>query len=568
MTIPIKYWGNRRNGRRGGHAARRRGDGGRGDQGGEPDAARAPGRGARVARGARERGLRPAAQVPRRLRPGRPRRASRTLPRGRAPRVHLHGPRRHPRGTPHQRAVAGPGRRGGRPRRRHHPTVDAPGRAVPRRGQARAASPRHRPRRAPDDLLRRVRRRGAQHGHVPRPRRGPGPRAPRPAGRAPGGEVQARLECALGDLRRRRTGGLARGGGRARFLWRDLPAAQVQDRHRAPRRELRGRAGSGPGARAGDPPRGRSRLHCGSGRRPGALLRPGRHLRAPGRSPHLRHRRRDRRARRRGARHLGDRTNRRRARMKYVVADAGLAAFAEEVARRYGRALRAPRPLSLGDGDDHLGWREGPEGTWRLGVRGGAGRVGGGRDRGMRRALRAVADAYDASFIITARQDLVIAGLAEDARGPVDAILFAEGVRAAGDLGPVERGALACPALPTCGQALAEAERRLPEVVALIEGELTAQGVGRRPLQLRLTGCPNGCARPALAEVGVVGRTKSTYDVYLGGGARGDRLAALYREKGTLEDLPEVPAPGLARWRDEGGAEESFGDFYHRRAAP
>src|SRR5487761_2158779 len=527
MTIPIKYWGNRRNGRRGGGPARRRGDGGRGDQGGEPDAARAPGRGARVVRGARERGLRPAAQVPRRLRPGRPRRASRTLPRGRAPRVHLHGPRRHPRGTPHQRAVAGPGRRGGRPRRRHHPTDDAPGRAVPRRGQARAASPRHRPRRAPDDLLRRGRRRGAQHGHVPRPRRGPGPRAPRPAGRAPGGEGQARLECALGDLRRRRTGGLARGGGRARFLWRDLPAAQVQDRHRAPRRELRGRAGSGPGARAGDPPRGRSRLHCGSGRRPGALLRPGRHLRAPGRSPHLRHRRRDRRARRRGARHLGDRTNRRRARMKYVVADAGLAAFAEEVARRYGRALR-----------------------------------------GLRRALRAVADAYDASFIITARQDLVIAGLAEDARGPVDAILFAEGVRAAGDLGPVERGALACPALPTCGQALAEAERRLPDVVALIEGEMTAQGVGRRPLQLRMTGCPNGCARPALAEVGVVGRTKSTYDVYLGGGGRGDRLAALYREKVTLEDLPEVLAPWLARWRDEGGAEESFGDFYHRRAAP
>ena len=267
-------------------------------------------------------------------------------------------------------------------------------------------------------------------------------------------------------------------------------------------------------------------------------------------------------------RDLGDRTNRRRARMKYVVADAGLAAFAEEVARRYGRALRAPRPLSLGDGDDHLGWREGPEGTWRLGVRVGAGRVGGDRDRGLRRALRAVADAYDASFIITARQDLVIAGLAEDARGPVDAILFAEGVRAAGDLGPVERGALACPALPTCGQALAEAERRLPDVVALIEGEMTAQGVGRRPLQLRMTGCPNGCARPALAEVGVVGRTKSTYDVYLGGGGRGDRLAALYREKVTLEELPEVLAPWLARWRDEGGAEESFGDFYHRRAAP
>jgi sulfite reductase beta subunit-like hemoprotein len=137
-------------------------------------------------------------------------------------------------------------------------------------------------------------------------------------------------------------------------------------------------------------------------------------------------------------------------------------------------------------------------------------------------------------------------------------------VRLDGELGNVERRALACPALPTCSQALAESERRLPELVSGIEGALAARQLARRPLQLRMTGCPNGCARPAVAEIGVVGRTKSTYDVYVGGGIRGDRLATLFREKVSLEDVPEVLGPLFDRWADEAELDEAFGDFLSR----
>jgi sulfite reductase beta subunit-like hemoprotein len=132
------------------------------------------------------------------------------------------------------------------------------------------------------------------------------------------------------------------------------------------------------------------------------------------------------------------------------------------------------------------------------------------------------------------------------------------------ELGNVERHALACPALPTCGQALTESERRLPELVAGLEEALARRQLARRPVQLRMTGCPNGCARPAIAEIGVVGRTKSTYDLYLGGRSRGDRLASLYREKVTLEEIPDILGPLFDRWSAEGEVDESFGDFVNR----
>ena len=266
-------------------------------------------------------------------------------------------------------------------------------------------------------------------------------------------------------------------------------------------------------------------------------------------------------------RDLGDRTNRRRARMKYVVADGGLADFAEAVSRRYG-PLRPPLVVDLGPADDHLGWRADADGRWRLGIRVAAGRV---RDEraglGLRSALREMLSGRDLELIITAQQDLIVAGFAPSERDEVERLLARHGVRGLDQLGSVERSALACPALPTCGQALAEAERVLPAVVDAVQASLDRLG-GSRGLQLRLTGCPNGCARPALAEVGIVGRTKSTYDVYLGGGPRGDRLARVAHEKVKLDDLAEVLTPHLERWRDEGLEGESFGDFVQRVAAP
>jgi sulfite reductase (ferredoxin) len=265
-------------------------------------------------------------------------------------------------------------------------------------------------------------------------------------------------------------------------------------------------------------------------------------------------------------RELGDRTDRRRARMKYVVADMGFQQFRKKIEVRLGRELREPLALPTHfDADDHLGWRTRKDGTHQVGVRVSAGRVrdedGGTR---LRSALRMIAQRHPVTFFLTAQQDIVISAVPHDARNDIEEILRSHAVRPDGELGNVERTALACPALPTCGQALTEAERRLPELVGNIEGALASRQLGRRALQLRMTGCPNGCARPAVAEVGIVGRTKSTYDVFVGGGTRGDRLATLYREKVPFDEIAVVLGPLFDRWEAEGDDEESFGDFVTR----
>ena len=166
---------------------------------------------------------------------------------------------------------------------------------------------------------------------------------------------------------------------------------------------------------------------------------------------------------------------------------------------------------------------------------------------------------------MTAQQDIIIDGITEDERAFVQQALLAAGVRSAEDLGPIEKSALACPALPTCSQALTESERVLSDIVSQFESALETRGLARRPVTLRVTGCPNGCARPAVAEIGIVGRTKSTYDIYVGGSKRGDRLASLAFEKVKVVDLAATVAPLLDAWASSGDENESFGDFAHRR---
>jgi sulfite reductase (ferredoxin) len=264
-------------------------------------------------------------------------------------------------------------------------------------------------------------------------------------------------------------------------------------------------------------------------------------------------------------RDLGDRTNRRRARMKYLAADMGVDVFYGEIEERYGRPFRAPLPVELSEADDHLGWRTVSDSTLEVGIRVGAGRVRDDREgRGLRSALRELASARQLRFLITPQQDIVVSSISPEDRSFVAGVLARHEVREVEQLGHVERSAMACPALPTCGQALAEAERRLPSLVDDVQSALDQAGLGKRRLQLRMTGCPNGCARPAVAEVGVVGRTKNSYDLYLGGGLRGDRLASLHQEKLKLDEISAVLEPLLERWRDEGLDEESFGDFYTR----
>jgi sulfite reductase (ferredoxin) len=263
-------------------------------------------------------------------------------------------------------------------------------------------------------------------------------------------------------------------------------------------------------------------------------------------------------------RDLGARTDRRRARLKYLVADVGPAAFRALVEERLGRSLDQPEaPPRMGPADDHLGWRARSDGSWQLGVRVGAGRV---RDDGvgLATALRELAHDRGVGFFVTAQQDVVIDGVDVNDRAAVARTLANAGVPDIATLGGVERTALACPALPTCSLALTEAERALPGIVRDVENSLESRGMGGRSLQLRVTGCPNGCARPAVAEVGLVGRTKTSYDVFLGGSPRGDRLARLVAERVSAADVPAVLEPWFDRWREEGDGGESFGDFVAR----
>jgi sulfite reductase (ferredoxin) len=140
-------------------------------------------------------------------------------------------------------------------------------------------------------------------------------------------------------------------------------------------------------------------------------------------------------------------------------------------------------------------------------------------------------------------------------------------VALAEDLTALRRLAVACPALPTCGQALTEAERVLPDVVEGLDKALVQAGLGGAPVRLNMTGCPNGCARPYTAEVGIVGRTKTTYDVYLGGAVGGDRLAVRLRDGVKLSEVPALLQPVFERYAADGAEGEGFGDFVHRIGA-
>jgi sulfite reductase (ferredoxin) len=260
-------------------------------------------------------------------------------------------------------------------------------------------------------------------------------------------------------------------------------------------------------------------------------------------------------------RDFGNRDDRHRARLKYVVDERGLEWCRAEVERRVGHALADPVDLPPWlDSADHLGWWEDADGHWVLGVP-----VPSGRVRGRQRdALRCVIETWRPEIRLTPRQDVLLTGFTAGDRDAVDALLAAHGVSRADDLRPVERHAMACPALPTCGQALAEAERVLPRIVDDIHGVLDAVDLSDLPLRVNVTGCPNGCSRPYTSEVGIVGRTKSTYDLYVGGAVGGDRLNRRIAIGATLDEVPKLLAPLVEQYRVEARPGEGFGDFAHR----
>jgi sulfite reductase (ferredoxin) len=263
-------------------------------------------------------------------------------------------------------------------------------------------------------------------------------------------------------------------------------------------------------------------------------------------------------------RDYGDRQNRKHARMKYVVAERGIPWFRAELENRLGRSLQDPRPLVWHDVDDHLGWHEQGDGRWFIGLYIENGRVKDAGELRLRTALREIIAEFRPGIHLTPQQNILLTDLSQEQREALTARLTAYGITTDPNKLGLRRLAMACPALPTCGQALAEAERISPSIVEQIEADLLALGLENEPVSVRITGCPNGCVRPYMGDIGIVGRSKDIYNLYIGGDQPNTRLNTLYAELVRTENLAATIRPLLEIWRDERQPGEKFGDFSYR----
>lgn len=273
-------------------------------------------------------------------------------------------------------------------------------------------------------------------------------------------------------------------------------------------------------------------------------------------------------------RDFGNRAVRKRARLKYTIDDRGLDWFKAEVERRAGFALEPARAFAFDHNGDRFGWVEGTDGRAHLTLRIPSGRiVDGALDgrgsavthlTGLRRIAELLTPHAGAELRMTANQNLVVANVPAQARGALDALVAEHALDLHRRASPLQRDALACVALPTCGLAMAEAERYLPAFAGHVQRLLDAHGIGDAPLHLRISGCPNGCSRPYLGEIALVGKAPGRYNLMLGADHRGQRLNTLYRENLDEAALLAALEPLLSQYAAHRLTGEGFGDFLVR----
>lgn len=260
----------------------------------------------------------------------------------------------------------------------------------------------------------------------------------------------------------------------------------------------------------------------------------------------------------------GDRVNRRHARLKYTVDDNGLDWFKARLDEEMGKVLEPPRPMPPFKVVDHLGWHPQGDGLWYLGIPVASGRI---RDEGgvrLRTALRTIAERWAPNIILMPTQDVILHDIEESDKAAIEAHLRGHGVPLAEDLAPVLRWSMACPALPTCGLALSEAERIHIPLMAAIQAALERHGLGREVLSVRITGCPNGCARSYAGDIGIVGRMPGHFALFVGGDFEGTRLNTKLLDRVPQDQIAATLDPLFGAFAAERRSGEGFGDFCHR----
>lgn len=260
-------------------------------------------------------------------------------------------------------------------------------------------------------------------------------------------------------------------------------------------------------------------------------------------------------------RDYGNRENRKLARFKYTIDRLGTAVVKELIEERSGIKLQALKPYNFTQNGDVFGWQKSSSGKWFLGLFVEHGRV---RDLGnykLRTALRDLARIKVCDFRLTGNQGLVLGQMSENDKEQVDKILAKYNVSYGEGLSGIRKNAIACVALNTCSLAFAEAERYLPELNTKIEAILAELDLTNEDILIRMTGCPNGCGRPFLGEIGLVGRTLGKYNLYLGAGFSGDRLNTLYKEMLDEDAILRELSVLLSRYANERQLGERFGDF-------
>ncbi|HYG36639.1 MAG TPA: NADPH-dependent assimilatory sulfite reductase hemoprotein subunit [Clostridia bacterium] len=263
-------------------------------------------------------------------------------------------------------------------------------------------------------------------------------------------------------------------------------------------------------------------------------------------------------------RDFGDRTNRKHARLKYVLEERGVDWFRAEFEKRAGFKFQAARPFEFTRQGDLLGWHRQSNGNYFLGLFVENGRVLDREGYQLKAGLRRVVEQFQPEVRLTASQNLLLVDIRPEDRAAIEAILSEHGISVKNPYSAIRLASMACPALPTCGLALAESERVLPDVITRIEALLGEFGLQEEEIVLRMTGCPNGCARPYMAELAFVGKAPNKYQIYVGGNEASTRLNRLYKDSIKGEDLLGELRILLSRYVKTRNTGERFGDFCER----